>query len=171
MTSGLSSRCSIILSASARPITKTRTNVGRAKTYGCEAFSSLTITPELNFRLDYTFTIARNEITGLELLHRPRNKLSMQAAWKPIDKLSLSTTLVFVGTFIDGNRDFSIQRLTAPGYTVVNLAAKYEVSDSFLAFGRIDNLFNPRYQNPTGFLAPGFGIFGGLKVTFGEGIL
>jgi vitamin B12 transporter len=86
----------------------------------------LTITPELNFRLDYTFTIARNEITGLELLHRPRNKLSMQAAWKPIDKLSLSTTLVFVGTFIDGNRDFSIQRLTAPGYTVVNLAANYE---------------------------------------------
>jgi vitamin B12 transporter len=147
------------------------TNIGRAKTYGCEAFSSFAIMPELNFRLDYTFTIDRNEITGLELLRRPRNKLSMQAAWKPIDKLSLSTTLVFIGTFVDGNRDFSIPRLTAPGYTVVNLAANYEVSDNFLAFGRIDNLFNLRYQNPTGFLAPGFGIFGGLKVTFGEGIL
>jgi vitamin B12 transporter len=60
------------------------TNIGRAKTYGCEAFSAFTITPELNFRLDYTFTIARDEITGLELLRRPRNKLSMQAAWKPI---------------------------------------------------------------------------------------
>jgi vitamin B12 transporter len=68
------------------------TNIGRAKTYGCEAFSSFAITPELNFRLDYTFTIARNKITELELLRRPRNKLSMQAAWKPIDKLSLSTT-------------------------------------------------------------------------------
>jgi vitamin B12 transporter len=147
------------------------TNIGRAKTYGCEAFSSFAITPELNFRLDYTFTIARNKITELELLRRPRNKLSMQAAWKPIDKLSLSTTLVFVGTVIDGNRDFSVRRLTAPGYTIVNLAANYEVSENFSAFGRIDNLFNLRYQNPTGFLAPGFSVFGGLKVTFGEAFL
>ena len=92
----------------------------------------------------------------------------MQAAWKPIDRLSLSTTLVFVGTFIDGNRDFSIPRLTAPGYTLVNLAANYEVNENFSAFGRIDNLFNVRYQNPTGFLAPGFGVFGGLKVVFGK---
>jgi vitamin B12 transporter len=144
------------------------TNIGHAKTYGCEAFSSFAMTPELNFRLDYTFTIARDEITGLELLRRPRNKLSMQAAWKPVPKLSLSTTLVFVGSFIDGNRDFSIQRLKAPGYTLVNLAANYEVNENFSAFGRIDNLFNVRYQNPTGFLAPGFGIFGGLKIAFGE---
>ncbi len=142
------------------------TNIGRAKTYGCEAFSSFAITPELNFRLDYTFTIARNEITDLELLRRPRNKLSMQAAWTPVDKLSLSTTLVFVGTFIDGNRNFSIPRLKAPGYTIVNLAANYEVSENFLVFGRIDNLFNLRYQNPTGFRAPGFGAYGGIRLTY-----
>ena len=142
------------------------TNIGRAKTYGCEAFSAFTITPELSFRLDYTFTIARDEITDLELLRRPRNKLSMQAAWKPIDKLSLSTTLVFVGTFIDGNRDFSIRRLHAPGYTLVNLAANYEVSENFSAFGRIDNLFNVQYQNPTGFLAPGLGAYAGLRMTY-----
>jgi vitamin B12 transporter len=142
------------------------TNIGRAKTYGCEAFSSFAITPELNVRLDYTFTIAKDEVTQLELLRRPRNKLSMQAAWKPIDKLSLSTTLVFVGTFIDGNRDFSIQRLTAPGYTLVNLAASYEVGENLSAFGRIDNLFNVRYQNPTGFLAPGLGAYAGLRMTY-----
>jgi len=39
----------------------------------CFPFSTLcAITPELNFRLDYTFTIARNEITEVELLRRPR---------------------------------------------------------------------------------------------------
>ncbi|MCI0599200.1 MAG: TonB-dependent receptor, partial [Beijerinckiaceae bacterium] len=142
------------------------TNIGRAKTYGCEAFTAFTITPEFNFRVDYTFTIARDEITGLELLRRPRNKLSMQAAWKPADRLSIATTLVFVGTFIDGNRDFSVRRLEAPGYTIVNLAANYELSENFQLFGRIDNLFNLRYQNPTGFLAPGFGAYGGLRATY-----
>jgi hypothetical protein len=34
-----------------------------------------------------------------------------------------STTLVFVGTFIDGNRDFSIPRLVAPGYTLETMFA------------------------------------------------
>ena len=32
-------------------------------------------------------------------------------------------------------------------------------------FGRIDNLLNERYQNPTGFDRPGFGIFGGIRVA------
>lgn len=105
-------------------------------------------------------------MTQLELLRRPRNKFSMQAAWKPVPKLSLSTTLVFVGSFIDGNRDFSVQRLTAPGYTVVNLAANYEVSENISAFGRIDNLFNVRYQNPTGFLTTGLGAYAGLRATY-----
>ncbi len=142
------------------------TNIGRAKTFGCEAFSSFAITPQLNLRADYTFTIAKDETTGLELLRRPRNKLSFQAAWKPIDRLSLSTTLVFVGSFVDGNRDFSIQRLTAPGYTLVNVAANYQINENFLAFGRIDNLFNVRYQNPTGFLTPGLGAYAGLRMTY-----
>lgn len=62
----------------------------------------------------------------------------------------------------------SIQRPKAPGYTLVNLAANNEVSEHFSVFGRIDNLFIVRYQNPTGFLAPGFGVFGGLKIAFGQ---
>ena len=90
------------------------TNVGRVKTYGCESFASFAITPELNFRTDYTLTIATDEVTQLELLRRPRNKFSMQAAWKPVPRLSLSTTLVFVGSFIDGNRDFSINGSPRP---------------------------------------------------------
>ncbi|HET6376731.1 MAG TPA: TonB-dependent receptor [Methylocella sp.] len=142
------------------------TNIGQAKTYGCEAFSSFAITPDLNFRIDYTFTIARDQSTGLELLRRPRNKLTMQALWAPTDELSLSTALIFVGSFIDGNRDFSIPRLKAPGYTIVNLAANYAWSESISAFGRIDNLFDLRYQNPTGFLAPGLGAYAGLRVTY-----
>jgi vitamin B12 transporter len=63
-------------------------------------------------------------------------------------------------------RDFSIQQLSAPGYTVVNLAANYEVSESLSAFGHIDNLFNVRYQNPTGFLTTGFGSYAGLRARY-----
>jgi vitamin B12 transporter len=33
----------------------------------------------------------------------------------------------------------------------------------FKVFTRVDNLFNLHYQNPTGFLQPGLGVFGGAR--------
>jgi len=30
-------------------------------------------------------------------------------------------------------------------------------------FGRVDNLFDRRYQNPVGFLQPAFGVFAGIR--------
>jgi vitamin B12 transporter len=50
-------------------------------------------------------------------------------------------------------------------YTIVNLAGDYLVNDQIKVFGRVDNLFNLHYQNPTGFLQPGFGIFGGVRMA------
>jgi len=34
------------------------------------------------------------------------------------------------------------------------------------AFARVDNLFDRRYEDPTGFQRPGLGVFVGLRVTF-----
>jgi vitamin B12 transporter len=66
---------------------------------------------------------------------------------------------------LHGNRDCSIQRLTAPGYPVLNFAANYTVDQYTTVFDRIDNLLNERYQNPTGFDRLDFGIFGGIRVA------
>ena len=73
--------------------------------------------------------------------------------------------MLHTGSFIDASRDFSIPRLLAPGYTVVNVAADYAVTGQIKVFGRVDNLFNVHYQNPTGFLQPGLGVYGGIRVA------
>ena len=140
-------------------------NIGKAETHGVEAFASFAVTERIRLRGDYTYTRAFDLIANEELLRRPRHKVSLQASWMPIDPLTLSATLVHVGDWIDGNRDFSIPRLTAPGYTVVNVAANYTVNQNAKLFARIDNLFNEHYQNPTGFERPGFGVFGGMLVA------
>jgi vitamin B12 transporter len=143
-------------------------NVGLATTEGTENFVSAKLTERLAWRADYTFTRAVDAATGLELLRRPKEKWSTTGTWNPIDPLTLSATVLHVSSFIDGNRDFSIPRLMAPGYTIVNLAGDYVINDQVKVFARIDNLFNLHYQNPTGFLEPGFGIFGGVRVaTYG----
>jgi vitamin B12 transporter len=69
-----------------------------------------------------------------------------------------------VSSWVDGNRDFSIPRLNAPPYTVVNLSGSYDINANFAVFARVDNLFDRHYQNPTGFLQPSLGAFAGIKV-------
>ena len=101
-----------------------------------------------------------------DLLRRPRRKASLQATWKPVDKLSLSASVVRVSSWIDGSRDFSIPRLRAPGYMLVNIAGAYELVEGVTATARVDNLLNKQYQNPTGFRAPGLGAYAGLRVTY-----
>lgn len=142
-------------------------NVGRATTKGVEAFAAIEFSPQFRVRADYTFTLAKDEVARWELLRRPRHKASVTATWTPVEKLTLSATLIHLGSWVDGNRDFSISRMRAKGATTVNLAAEYKVDERFTVFGRVDNLFDKRWENPIGFLAPGLGVYGGLKVVLG----
>ena len=108
-----------------------------------------------------------DDTTGLELLRRPKHKASLTASWLPIDRLSFSATMLYVGSQVDGDRSFSIQRLDTDPYFVVNLAGEYNLNKSVTLFARIDNLFDKRYESPTGFQRPGFGVFGGARVSWG----
>ena len=149
------------------PVTfsSTLANIGHATTEGTESFVSARITDRVRVRADYTFTRAVDTDAGLELLRRPKEKWSANVIWNPIDPLTLSATLLHIGSFVDASRDFSIPRLLAPGYTLLHLAAEYVVTDQLKVFGRVDNATNVHYQNPTGFLQPGLGVFGGIRVA------
>src|SRR3989440_4824751 len=142
-------------------------NVGQATTQGVETFISVAVTDRFKVRGDYTYTDAVDDTTGLELLRRPKHKASVTASWLPTDRLSFSATALYVGSQVDGNRSFSIQRLDTDPYFVVNLAANYDAGKGVTLFVRIDNVFDERYENPTGFQRPGLGVFGGASFTWG----
>jgi vitamin B12 transporter len=149
-------------------ITSTRTsyiNIGQATTRGVEAFATVALTDQLTLRADYTYTVAINDITGRPLLRRPKNKASLAAGWEATDQLTLSSTILYVGSWVDISRDGSVSGINAPATTVVNMAANYAATEHLSVFGRIDNLFNRRYQDPIGFDRRGLGVFGGLRVT------
>lgn len=151
------------------PVTLTATylNIGRATTQGIEAFASAAINNQLRVRADYTYTDARDADTGLRLLRRPADKVSMSAFWTPLERLTVTTTFLYVSSWVDVSRGGSvfIPRLDAPSYTTVNLSADYQLDKNVTLFGRIDNLFDRHYENPIGFLQPRFGVFAGLRVS------
>jgi vitamin B12 transporter len=140
-------------------------NVGRATTYGVESFAAYTPWEPLTLRADYTFLIAKNDILDQELLRRPKHKASLNAAWHITEAAVLSATLLYVGPWVDVSRNGTVSGLQASGYTLVNLAGSYDLGDGVSAYARIDNLFDRRYQDPTGFLRPGLGVFAGVRLA------
>ena len=138
-------------------------NVGRATTDGLESFIACQPARRLTLRVDYTYTQASDDVLQQELLRRPRHKGTLIATWQATDALLLNLNVLAVSGWVDGNRDFSIPRLDASGYTTVNLAAAFDVTRRFTVFSRVDNLFDRHYQNPVGFLQPGFGVFAGIR--------
>jgi vitamin B12 transporter len=141
-------------------------NVGRAVTDGVESFVAYQPMQALEVRADYTFTQAYDDILHEVLLRRPKHKASVTAGWRPTAKLSVSPSVLYVGSWIDGNRDFSIPRLTAGGHTIADVAANYDLTDRLSIFGRVDNLFGRHYEEPVGFLQPGRGAYAGVKAKF-----
>ncbi len=101
------------------------------------------------------------------LLRRPKHKASLRNSWQATKQLSFDATILYVGSWIDGNRDFTnIAPLSAASFTTVNLAANYDFGDHVSVYGRINNLFDRKYQDPTGFLQPSLGAYAGVRVRF-----
>ena len=142
------------------------TNIGRAVTDGVESFVTYQALPNLGMKLDYTYTQATDEILHEELLRRPKHKAVLNVGWQPSKRLSLNGTVLGTSSWIDGNRDFTVARLTASGFVTVNLAGSFDLTQHFTVFARIDNLLNHRYQDPIGFLQPTLGAYAGIKTKF-----
>jgi len=65
------------------------------------------------------------------------------------------------------------ERLDAPNfylddYTVARIFGSVEVADNVELYGRLENVFDLDYENTNGFEAAGFGVFGGVRVVFGQ---
>jgi vitamin B12 transporter len=140
-------------------------NIGRARTDGVESTLDWKALETLTVRASYTYTDALDAATHLALLRRPRHRASLGADWQATDELSLDATLLYVGPQIDGNRDFSIPRLKMPDTVTLDLAASYRLTETWSVFGRIENATDTHYQSPDGFLRPGIGAYGGIKVN------
>ena len=143
----------------------TYANIGEATTDGIESFIAWQPAKALSLHLEYTYTEATDQVLHQELLRRPKNKITFDAQWQATGAWLFNLDVLSVGAWVDGNRDFSIPRLDAPGYTTVNVASSYDLTPHLRVFGRINNLLDRHYQNPVGFLQPSIGAYAGIRVT------
>ena len=136
-------------------------NQDSADIYGLEGFAALALDPRLSLRADYTYTRSEDG-TGLDLLRRPKHKLSLDADWRPREDLELSAGVVFTGRRTDID-SLSFARIITPSYAVARLAASTGLNENWTLFGRIDNLLDKDYQTADGFQGLGRAVLAGVR--------
>ena len=100
---------------------------------------------------------------GNRLARRPRHLLNAGIVFSADDWS--------FGTELHGEFD-RYDRAAAPrfadNYITTRIFGSRSLNENLEIYGRVENLFDEEYIYTRGFKAPGFGIFGGVRMTFGE---
>ena len=134
-------------------------NVDSAKTQGVEAFLASRWADYLSARVDYTH-LDGDKTTGAFALQRPSDRFVGRVTVYPLAPLSVT----LLGEYVGARDDVGDVRLDA--YTLVHLAAAYELSDRWTVYGRVENLFDESYEEAAGYNTPGVAGYGGVRATF-----
>lgn len=142
-------------------------NVTRAVSQGVEL--GLTITPVEGFSVqaNYTWLDARNRAAGnvnfdRRLIRRPGQTVNVITDYRWAFGLSTGFTLTHVGGSFQNAAN--TQRL--PGYVLADIRAAYPVFRGVELYGRIENLFDERYETVPQFGQPGRAGYIGVRLRY-----
>ena len=132
---------------------------------GVELWASARITEE--WRIDATWTNlhALESSPGLQEVRRPPNVASLNVSWRaPDDRFGANLTVRYNGQQVDFQfTPLATLRVPMRAYTLVNLGADYRLDDTWQIYGRVENLFDEKYEEAFAFPAPGIAVYGGLR--------
>lgn len=140
----------------------------RSKQRGVEAFVSARPIDQLRFDLAYTYLHAREN--GVVETRRPSHIGSVNmTAFSRDQKLSGTLTVRYNGRQQDDaftDPSFAPVRVGLQEYVLVNLNAEYKLTPSISVYGRVENLFDERYEEVFSYVGQGRGAYGGVKARF-----
>jgi len=142
-------------------------NVGKAESKGVEITLHGKPTEELSLRAGYAYTETKDKATGEKLLRRPLNKVSIGANYRFLAKGNIDTEVLWIDRRDDFDyNSFPADRVKLSSYTLVNLAASYDITRNIRLLCHVQNLFNEKYQEVFGYGTPGFSAYGGVRISF-----
>ncbi|HHF51236.1 MAG TPA: TonB-dependent receptor [Candidatus Aminicenantes bacterium] len=147
--------------------TKGYINIGKASSKGAEFTLNSIPVKDMTFSASYTWCEAVDERTEQALLRRPEHKASMRMGYDGLKKTHITVSLLYVGEREDSYfQDYQTTRVTLPEYTLCNASVSYDLFKYAQFFLRWDNIFNTDYEYIKGYAAPGFSVYGGVKLDF-----
>jgi vitamin B12 transporter len=142
---------------------------GESTSRGVELSANATLSEDLSATIAYTYTDTEDP-QGEELIRRPRNQASLNLNYSAFEqRANFNLAVQYSGSSTDLAFDpitFISYPVTLPSYTVVNLAARYQVDKQWQLYGRVDNLFNEDYEQVLGYSGTERGVYVGARYQF-----
>ncbi len=144
--------------------TYTYANIARTRAQGVEftlelhPIKALTVTGSYSYIDAINLSVGSN--FGRDLARRPKQTVSVSADYRLPFGLSVGSTVSVVGDSFDN----AANTVRLDGYDLVGLRAEMPVSKIFSVYGRVDNLFDARYQTVAGYGTYGRAAYGGVRV-------
>lgn len=149
-------------------------NIPQVRTSGVEFSTLFVLTDRSTLTTSYTYTDTDGPSTATPpplgqnalLLRRPRNKLGVVYNRRSASgRVNWNVNGIYVGAR-DDSTGFPSTRVVLADYVLVNTALTYDVSQSLQLMGRIDNLFNEKYQEVFGFGVARISAYAGATLRF-----
>lgn len=146
-------------------------NVGRARFDGVEWNLGIKLFSPLHLNAQYTYLDWDTEDGTLPRRSRHRGNVSLNYLQ---DALGINLIAHIVGRRDDFRASSPFGNTTTPGYARVDLASSYALPwrislvKQISLFGKIQNLFNKKYDEADGFRAPPLNFLAGIRGTFGS---
>ncbi|WBU52669.1 TonB-dependent siderophore receptor [Paracoccus sp. SCSIO 75233] len=139
---------------------------GTSARQGVEASFDIQATDSLRIGGNYTYLDAKDPDGQVEI-RRPRHTLGLNAAYLFAQgRARLSGDLLYVAGNDDAQYFGSYETKELPDYTVVNIAAGYDLTDKVRVTGRVTNLFDEDYAETWGYATPGRKAYLGLEARW-----
>ena len=84
-------------------------------------------------------------------------------------KLKVGAAISYQGAQLDNDfrnffTTFAAERTELAGYTLVNLNASFELTDTVEVHARVENLLDEDYEESIGYTTPGAAVFAGIRI-------
>lgn len=139
---------------------------GDSDRQGLEVSGTMQATDALALRMAYTYIDAKNPDGSVEV-RRPRHELALGAT---LDTFGGRGTVSADLRHVSGNFDTqffgSFATAELPAYTTVDVAARYELTDTLTLNGRVTNLFDDDAVDVWGFASRGRAAYVGISARF-----
>lgn len=136
-------------------------NTALARARGVELQSALVLSPAVDLSANYTYTDSRDrspgsDTFGLQLLRRPRHLLNASLNLHPFPGITATTALRHVSASPENDFDvFPPARISLHPYTLVDLRLAWNRDEHWQLAGRVENVFDRRYETVHQYGTPG----------------
>ena len=142
-------------------------NVARARAEGVEATLLLRPVEALTVRANYTSIDARNRTPGdvnfdRHLARRPGQSVNASVDYRWPFGLETGATVTHVGRSFDNASNSA----RVEGYVLADFRASFELRQGVSVYGRIENVFDEKYETILNYGTPGRAAYAGVRLHY-----